>query len=122
MFVWMLVCAWIIGVIHTGTEIRIVEILILVVQSQRVANLLTRNQIPPGCRVVRGCIEVAVVHFHTTLRNVRTGDPHLCNPEPTIEAVSVVAHFNSAARGTAVLPGAATRNDDGVENRGLAPI
>ena len=118
----MLVCPWIVCVIHTRTKISIVEIFILMVQTQRVANFLTRNQIPPGRGVVRGCVEVTVVQFHRTLRNVRTGGPHLCNAEPTIEAVSVVAHFNSAARGAAVLPGTATGNDSRVENRRLAPI
>jgi hypothetical protein len=70
MFVRVLVCRWIVRVVHARSQVRIVEILILVIQSQRVPNLLTRNQIPPRRSVISRRVEVSIVQFHCALRDV----------------------------------------------------
>lgn len=60
-FIRVLVCAWIVRVIHTRSQVCIVEILVLMVQSQRVANFLTRNQISPRRGVVCRRVEIGIV-------------------------------------------------------------
>lgn len=73
MIVRVLVCRWIIGVIHTRTQVSIVEILVLVVQPQREPYLLTRNQVSPRRRVKaenqawRSCCKVAVLFVKNSI-------------------------------------------------------
>lgn len=116
MIVRVLVCRWIIGVIHTRTQVSIVEILVLVVQPQRVTYLLTRNQVSPRGRVVSRCVEVGIVQFHRALRNVFAADPNLSYPQPTVIAIRVVTYLYSAARWTTVPPCASSRHYGGVKN------
>ncbi len=61
MFIRVLVRTGIVRVIHTRSQIGIVEILVLMIQSQRMANLLARHQVPPCGRVVGRSVEVSVV-------------------------------------------------------------
>src|SRR5262245_47092787 len=83
-------------VVHTGAEIPVVEILVLMIEAEGVADFLTDNELPPGRSVVRGRGKVRVVHPDRALRDVAAAHPNLGDAEPSVVAVSTVADLVTA--------------------------
>src|SRR6266508_2098697 len=88
-------------VVHAGVDVPVVEVLVLVVEAEGVADLLAHHVLllgrPHGVRVV---------HFCDALRDVAIRpDPDLRNAQPAVEAVGRVAHSDLAARGRAAPAG-----------------
>ena len=108
----MLVRGWIIRIIHTGAEIGIVEVFILMIQPEGVPDFLTHHEIAPRWCIVCRRIEVRVVELGHSFGNVTAADPYLSEAEPAVVAVFVAAHFYSSGDGFAVL-GIGTAGDDG---------
>ena len=88
------------GVIHTGPQIRIVEIRVLMVEAEGMSDLLAGHQCTPGWRVIlRPGAEVCVIEFHCALGNVVTcGQPDLGDAKPPGIAIGGATDFVAAAR------------------------
>src|SRR5437867_2152813 len=88
------------GVIHTGPQIRIVEIRVLMVEAKSMSDLLAGYQSPPGWSVIlRPGAEVCVIEFHCTLDDVVTcRQPDLGYAKPPGVAIGSAANFVAAAR------------------------
>ena len=71
----MLIRARIIPVIHAGAEIRIAEILVLVIQTERMTDLLTHHHLSPCQSVVRRHGVVGIVHFYRAISDVVAVSP-----------------------------------------------
>src|SRR5215510_4681389 len=72
------------------------------VQTQGVADLLTRNQIPPCRCVVRRGIEIRVVELYGSLRNMTTAHPDLRDTQPAVIAIGIIANLIHAGGGRAL--------------------
>src|SRR5262245_48525431 len=60
------------GVVHTGTQVWIVEVLVLVIEAKIMSNLLTHHQATPGGSVVLSLVEIRIIHFGDSLGDMRT--------------------------------------------------
>jgi hypothetical protein len=84
------------GVVHAGPEVRVVEVFVLVRETEGVPNLLTHDKVLPRRRVVGRRVEVAVVHLGRALRDVDSPcDPDLRDTQPTVKPVRGVADLNA---------------------------
>src|SRR5690349_15342140 len=107
----MLVRRRVVRVVHAGPEIRIVEILVLMIETPRVSDFLAHHELSPLRCVVAECIRVVrVVQLHRGLRDVVTADPDLRDAEPAVLTVRIVADFHATRGWTAPGCGAAGSN------------
>src|SRR3989344_1849843 len=90
----MLIACRIASVIHAGTEVRIAECLILMIESEDVAHFLAHHKIPPCRRVICSGAKVRVVELYGALRDVVAGYPYRRNAEPSVLPIFSVAHFS----------------------------
>jgi len=109
-------------VIHAGPERGIVEVLVLVIEPERVTHLLAHYQLSPRRRVVRCGIEIGVVHLDGTLRDVAAADPDLRDAQPAVIAVRAVADLNTSRGRLAVARSRLTGDDERVEHARRAPV
>src|SRR5206468_2695139 len=86
----------IIRVVHAGVEVRARGV--LMVETDRVPGLLTRNGATPGRRVVEGAGRViSVVELDRALHDVLAGRPDRRNSEPAVVAVRGIADLDPPA-------------------------
>src|SRR6266536_1612929 len=120
----VLVGARVVGVVHAGAEVRVGEVLVLVVQPEGVPDLLADDQLPPGGGVVLGGVEVGVVELDGALGDVHAaGHRDRRHAQPAGVAVGRVADLHAAGgrlAGTGVA--GPTGGDRRVEYGGLAPV
>src|SRR5919112_693950 len=111
MLVWVLVgertvraegAGWVVGVVHARPEIGVGVVLILVVEAEGMADLLTHHHVSPSGRVVLCAVEICIVDFGSTLHNVATADPDLGQAEPAVGAILIVAYLHPPTTRTAV--------------------
>src|SRR5678816_4639779 len=99
----MLIRLRIARVVHAGVEIRVVEVFVLMIKAEGMANFLAGHEVAPRRRVIRCALKVTVVELRRALGDVDgVSDPDLGDAEPTVEAVWRDAHFNAAGLRTAV--------------------
>src|SRR5829696_43225 len=91
----MLVGGRVTRVVHARPEVSIVEVLVLVVQPQGVADFLAHHQVPPGGGVVLRGVEVRIVDLGGALRDVLTAYPDLGESQPAVVAVLPVADLHA---------------------------
>src|SRR5882672_6880260 len=84
-------------------QIGVVEVLVLVGESELVPDFLIHHETAPGGCVVLGRVEIGVVHLDRALRDMKTADPDLGDTEPSGVAVGTVAHLDPS-RGRPALP------------------
>src|SRR5713101_6472883 len=65
----------VVRVVHAGAEIRVVEGRVLVIETKRVADLLARNKLFPGVRVVLCSPEVRIVQLYRPLGDMAAAHP-----------------------------------------------
>ena len=102
MLVWVLVGegavragkpARVVGVVHARPEIGVVEVLILMVEAEGVADLLAHHHLPPRGRVVLSGAEIRIVDLGSALHDV-AANPDLSHAEPAVGAIRCVAHLH----------------------------
>src|SRR5438445_9824810 len=105
------------GVIHTSSQIRVVEVGVLVIQTESMSDLLAGHQSPAGWGVIlRPGAEVRVIEFHCTLDDVATcRQPDLGYAKPPGVAIGSAANFVAAAR-RATVTGLRTASNNLVVN------
>ena len=95
----------VVRVIHTGAEIRVCEILVLMIEPERMPDLLTHDKVLPSGRAVLRQSEIGIVQFHNGLRDVAvlaSIHPYLCDAEPAVLTIRAIANFHPAERWVAV--------------------
>lgn len=93
-------------VIHARVEVGSAGV--LVIETERVADLLAHDVLPLVGIVVRRGIEVRVVHLDAALRYVSAAlQPDLCQAEPTVIAIIAIADLHRPTDGAAMLVGSA---------------
>lgn len=60
----------VVGVVHTGTKVRVAVRHVRVPKTKSVTDLVTHDKLPPGWRVIRVHGEVVVIHLGRTLADV----------------------------------------------------
>src|SRR5215213_3215780 len=108
--------ARVVGVVHARPEIGVVEDLVLMVEAEGMADLLTHHQVSPGGRVVLCGFEIRVVDLGSALHNVATVDPDLCYAEPAVGAIPIVADLHPPTSRTAVASAGFTGDDRRVQH------
>lgn len=101
----VLVRARVIRIIHTASEVRVVEVRVLVIEAEGVPDLLAHHEIPPRRGVVRRGVEVRVVHLDYPLGDMAATEPDLRQPEPAIGTVLAVADLHAPAGRSATFRG-----------------
>ena len=110
------------GVIHAATEVRVVEVLILMVETEVMSNFLAHDKPPPLGGVVCGRVKISVIHLGSGLRNMTAAYPYLRNTEPAIVAVFGIADLDPpTCRATPSACGGAGHLGE-VEDGGRVPI
>src|SRR5688500_17655635 len=113
----------IVGVIHTRAEIRIIKGLILMVQAEIVCQFLTHYETSPSRRIISWRVEICVVNFGDSLRDVlAAGNPNLSYAQPTVIAVFGITDFDATSCGTAVLWIGSPRDFEKVQYARLIPV
>src|SRR6266540_6521566 len=99
----MLVRAWTVRVVHARPEIRVAEVLVLMIEAEVVPDLLTRDELVTCGRVVRPAVEVGVVQLSRRLCDVcRPGHgPDRGDPQPAVVPVRSVADLDLPGGGGA---------------------
>src|SRR5215217_9472028 len=115
----MLVGCGIVSVVHARPEVRGVEVLVLVIETEGVADLLAHHQVPPCSGVVLCGVEVRIVDLGSALRDVLAADPDLGDAKPAVVAVGTVADLYPSTGRTAVLRLSLPGDDPSVKHRGL---
>src|SRR5215211_4658920 len=108
--------AWVVGVVHARPEIGVVEVLVLMVEAEGVADLLTHYHVSPSGRVVLFAFEICIVDFGSTLHDVATVDPDLGYAEPAVGAISIVADLHPPTTRTAIASAGFTGDDRRVQH------
>lgn len=85
----------IIGVVHTGTQIKIRLGRILVVKAEGMPNLLAQDEIFPRRGVVRCGAKVGVIHLHRALCDVEAAHPDLGYPQPSRASVLAITDLHA---------------------------
>src|SRR6266516_5144918 len=71
------------GVVHAGAEISVIEIRVLMIEAEGMADFLAHHELAPRRSVVLARIEVRVVDFDRPLYDVTaTSDPDLRDAQP----------------------------------------
>src|SRR5215208_6712550 len=132
MLVWVLVGegavragkpARVVGVVHARPEIGVVEVLVLMVESEGVAYLLAHHHLPPRGRVVLGGAEIRVIDFGSACRDMlAAADPDLGEAEPAVLAVRCVADLHPPTRRTASSRTSSPADDRRVQHGRFAPV
>src|SRR5215218_2323709 len=86
--------AWVVGVVHAGPEIGVVEVLVLMVEAEGVADLLAHYHLSPRGRVVLRGVEVSIVDLGSALHDVAAANPDLSQAEPAVGAIRCVADLH----------------------------
>src|SRR5882724_9628934 len=116
--VWVFVVrrpVWIARVVHAGAQILVIEICVLVIEAEGVADLLTTHEVSPSRRVVSRGIEIRVVQLHRALRDVSAAtDPYLCHAKPSRIAIVRVTDLHAPAGRPAISRFGRARDDSRV--------
>src|SRR6266496_301893 len=108
----MLVRTWVIGVVHARSEIRVIEVRVLVIEAERVADLLAGYEVSPRSSVVLRLVEIVVIQLHSALRDVSAAsDPNLGDAEPAGVAVAGIADLHPPVGRSATPRAGAPRHD-----------
>ena len=114
---------WIARVIHTGPQVAIVEVFVLVIETECVSHFLADDRLTPTWRVVLSLAEVRVIDLHGALRDVAAaGDPDLRDAEPTSAPIGGVANLDASRGRGARRPVRASGHNSGVQYVGVAPV
>ena len=122
----MFIARWAIGiarVIHTGTEVWIVEILILMVKPKVMRNFLAHDKPPPGRSVVSGSVKIRIIHLGNGLSDMyTTSNPYLRDTKPAVVAVSGITGLDSPAGRTTILWPRSASDFRQIQNVRLTPV
>src|SRR5688500_12192619 len=90
----MLIAQRIVCVIHTGSEIRVIEIFVLMIESESVSDFLAHHEISPGHCIVSRSIKIRIIELNVRRSDVIAANRNSGNSEPAVKTVSVVADFD----------------------------
>src|SRR3990167_4681424 len=104
---------WVIGVIHTCTQVQIVKNFILMIKPKSVPHFLAHDKLFPSRSIIFSCIKICVIKLNGRFGNMTAADPDGSNTQPAIIAIFTVAYFHATRHGLAIL-GVGHAGDEGV--------